>query len=190
MSSEETKRDRVRRLVIAPMQEAGFRFRHGTDAEKAQAALDRMADALGYMSDAGLEDLRACLMTKGEGAQRCFWPAHATVLGFAEMRERRPLEEVPELLRWFRSEAGPKAAAAGRLVAEYLFWKDRKHPPVSPQARKYVSDRAHEMARRLQILAEREASGRLVDAEELAFRDWYNRLEARVTALLPGQDAA
>lgn len=185
----ETGRDRVRRLLIGPLQEAGFRFRKGTVEDKAQADLDRIADSLGYLSDRALDVLRASLLTKGEGAARCFWPAYATIVGLAEAFEPRPLEEVPEIARWFRSAAGREAMATDRLAAEFAFWEKLKRPPVSIQDKQRVGQRAAEWRDRALRIRDRVNRGIDPfpgDAEWLA---WYDALTARAASLV-GERAA
>lgn len=187
----ESKRGRVRRLVIEPLQADGFRFRRGTDDSKARAALDRLADALGYMSDTGLTVLRAALATKGEGSARCFWPAHATVIGLAEAFEPRPLREIPELRRWFASRAGAEALLAGRHVAEYEFWRQKKRPPISRQDGRLVAERAQEWQSRAERIRDRLRRGvPLLQAEDQAWLEWYEARGREVEALIEAERAA
>jgi len=145
----ESKRGRVRRLVLDPLSGEGFRFRHRTSEDKQAAELARLADALVYMSDGGLRVLRISLATKGEGSQRHFWPSFATVVGFAEAFEKRPLGELPQLLSWFASAAGREALKGQRLVVEYQFWVARKRPPISDQDKRNVLAHARDMEERV-----------------------------------------
>jgi hypothetical protein len=99
----ESDRDRVRRLLLAPLQTGGMRFK------REQRQLDQIGDDLAYLSDAALVDVRLSLRTKGQGTDRCFWPARVTILLLAETRQARPLNELPSLLRWFAFNAGKRA---------------------------------------------------------------------------------
>lgn len=190
MGSEETKteskRGRVRRLVIDPLIADGFRKRRETDEATHKANLDRIADALGYMSDAGLKALRASLATKGEGSARQFWPSFATVSGLANDFEKRPLEEEPELLRWFRSEAGREAMAADRLVAEYRFWTWYKRPPVRPADKAKVEEKASYYRDRAFRVRDRISRGFEPLFDDGAFLAWYEAQVAYVTGLVEG----
>ncbi len=169
----ETKRDRVRRLLIDPLKADGFRFAKGVTAEDAKTRLDRLADDLAYLKDDGLDALRVSLRTKGEGAARCFWPAPATVLGLAESFQRRPLDELPALLRWFASAAGGAAVLGDRLVAEYWFWTMHKRPPVKPMDKKMVADKAGEWRRRVELAKDRIARGHTMPDDEAQWLQWY-----------------
>ena len=187
MSSEvqETKRDRVRRLLIGPLQEAGFRHPAKSDAAKNQAELDRIADSLAYLNDRDLGRMRALLLTKGEGSARHFWPSYATIMGFAEACRPRPLEAVPELLGWFRSRAGEAALAGDRLVAEYLFWEKLKRPPIYPQDKARVAERAAEWSSRAERIRERQSRpDRGVMADDVEWLAWYDALHTRVAAIV------
>ena len=181
---KEANRERVRRLVIEPLAARGFRFAKGVADEDQRKALDGLADLIGYMSDGGLRVLEESLRTKGEGSQRCFWPSHATIGGLAEAFESRPLDELPGLLRWFASEAGRLALADERLVAEYLFWKSKKRPPVSPQDRKLVADHAAEMRSKAERIRDRISRGVAPLFDDGEWLAWFDKTEAKVKGYL------
>lgn len=186
---QETKRDRVRRLVLTPLAEAGFRFPRGTSDDAGKRDLDRLADGLGYLPDDKLDALRVSLMTKGQGTARCFWPSYASVIGLAEAFHPRPLTEVPEILRWFKSAAGSAALQGGRLVAEYRFWERKKRPPVSDQDRRRVAEVAADWQRRAALTRERLADGRGVAQDDQAWLNWYEKTEAMLRAMVDGVEA-
>lgn len=183
----ETKRDRVRRLLLDPL---GFRFRKGTDPEEGKKALNRIADDLAYMAEDRLRALKDMLATKGQGADRNFWPDHATFIAFAEMVEPRPVEELPALLSWFGSVEGPTAMRSGQLVETWQFIERRKKPPVTPQERALVLEQAAKNARRIQIIEERRRDGRTVDAEDAAWERWYLGLRGRCEDIVARERAA
>lgn len=144
----ESKRDRVRRLLLDPLADHGFRFKRGVTDDDAKAKLAQIADDLAYMSDAGLKAMFQSMRLKGEGSSRDFWPSRAAFLGLAEALEKSPLEEAPALLRWFASVEGPKALQAKTHVAQYLFWSKNKRPPASVHDWRSVRDHAERMAER------------------------------------------
>jgi hypothetical protein len=182
----QSNRDRVRGLLFDPL---SFRFPRSVDAEAAKKALNRIADDLAYLSDASLAALRDIMRTKGEGSSRNFWPDHATFIGFAEVIQRRPIEDLPALSSWFGSIEGPRAAMQGILVETFLFIADRKMPPVTDGARRQVASKAAENARRLQIIAERRAAEMAIDVGELEFERWYRDQRARCEALMRSERA-
>lgn len=181
---KEANRERVRRLLIDPLASRGFRFAKGTPEEEQRKQLDGLADLVGYMTDSGLMVLEESLRTKGEGSQRCFWPSHASIGGLAEAFEARPLEELPGLLRWFASEAGRLALADERLVAEYLFWKSKKRPPVLMQDRKLVSDHAAEMRSKAERIRDRISRGVAPLFDDGEWLAWFDKTEAKVRGYL------
>ena len=168
----ETKRDRVRRMLLDPL---GFRSPKGVDQATERKFLDGLADELSYMADDRLHALMIMLRSKGEGKQRNQWPDFATFRCFAEMVQPRPLAELPSLIRWFRSVAGPKAIAAGTLVETWQWFEERKAPPVTPQAISMVTAKAADNRRRVQVLEEKVNAGITVDPGEAAFVAWYRR---------------
>lgn len=187
----ETKRDRVRRLLLDPL---GFRHPRSMDEAAGRKFLDRLADELSYMADDRLSALRDMMRSQGQGSARNQWPDHASFIGFAEVVQPRPLEELPALLRWFGSVEGPRAAADGQLVETWEYIRKKKVPPVSPQARLVVADWAKENARRLLIITERIDQGRTIPADDDQWRRWYLACRDKCMALVEreraGKDAA
>lgn len=189
---EEGKRDRVRRLLIVPLAEDGMRFRHGTPADKQKQMLDRLADDLSYMSDAGLLALREWMRSHGDGASKSFWPVPVAVITTAESFEPRPLEELPALRRWFASAAGRAALDGNRLVAEYEFWRKFKRPPVQPRDRDAVARRAAEWLSKAERIEDRLARGLAPLHDDADWLEWYLSTTARAKALVVAkvEDAA
>lgn len=182
----ETKRDRVRRLLIHPLEEDGFRKRKAKPDEMHHAFLNRIADNLAYMSDANLRLLQRMLVTKGEGSQKNFWPDYVTIVGWAEEIEPSPLAEDPVILSWFRSKAGPLAMEADCHVETYDFICRKKRPPMARET-VYITDTAK--ARREQhvrwqtLIKER---GPKNYREEAYRMQQFAEREANVRALIEG----
>jgi hypothetical protein len=177
----ETNRDRVRRLLFAPL---GFRWPKGHDAERGRAALDALADELGYMSDEALAVLARMMRVHGQGSARCFWPDRASFLGFAHLVQPLPLTEDPKLLSWFASIEGQRMVAEGTLVETYRYFERRRVPPATPEARRVVEAEAREAARRLEVIDGKRRYGVEIAAAE---RDWelqYLGLRARLEEMV------
>lgn len=196
MTDVETKRGRVRRLLIDPLAGGyggmGFRFPKGTDEKKQRSYLDWMADWLGYLGDEELVVLRACLSAHGDGAKRCFWPPRATVVFFAQAARPRPIETWPECASWFASVEGPKARDAGTLVATMLFIERNIRPPYTPKDRREVTKEAADLQRRHDAARERVARDRAF-SDDAQFLAWHAELKQRAEALVDAgkqEDAA
>lgn len=182
---QEANRARVRRLFIEPLVRDGMRFKHGTSHEDQRRRLDQMADDLGYLSDDSLAVLAACMVSKGEGANRVFWPSRVSILSFAEAREPRPLEDVPGLRSWFISAAGRTAAGIpGRLIAEFSFWKRHKRPPLGDREWEAVNRNAADFARRVELIQDRMARGVRVDEVDARWLARYEQTEAMLRGWL------
>jgi len=183
----QSNRDRVRQLLFVPL---AFRFKAGSDLVEGRRMLDRIADDLGYLSDAELATLLACVQTKGEGSCKAFWPSAATFRGWAEVVRPRPLDELPALVSWFASVEGPRAKADGTLVALWRWFEEKKIPPYQPEMRAVVAKRAADYARRLAVIADRQARGvfdparHATDADDAAFAGWHAQRLAHVEAVL------
>lgn len=184
---QETGRGRIRRLLFDPLEGDGFRKSAKVSADRHKDAMARLADDICYLSDDGVERLRLMLRTKGEGKSRDVWPSVATILGWAELIEARPLRELPRLLSWFASIEGPRAAREGVLVESYLFFRDRKRPPIQPGGSypMIIVDRARENQSRLRRCKERVANGRAT-ADDRSFVEWYEGVQKYCNGLISG----
>jgi hypothetical protein len=178
----ESKRDRVRRLFTSRLDDLGFR-RHG-NVKVADHGLNmvKLIDALTYMSDHSMNVLYDMLKSKGQGRDRDIWPSRATILGYAELVEPRAIEELPSLIRWFRSVEGPKAQRDGTLVETWMYFQTHKVPPV--RARRQIVDNAKKNAHKLELYRERVQRDKATPDEQ----HWIERYEKRLAyckALLP-----
>lgn len=183
----ESKRDRVRRLLLDPLADHGFRFKRGVTEDDARTKLAQIADDLAYMSDAGLKAMFQSMRLKGEGSSRDFWPSRAAFLGLAEALEKSPLEEAPALLRWFASVEGPKALQGQTHVAQYLFWSKHKRPPVSVHDWRSVREHADRMADRAMRVKDKMDRGVEVWPDDEAWYRRYTDLDALVRGYVEDQ---
>lgn len=185
-SDKETKRGRVRRLLIAPLQADGMRMPARTPAEDERAYLDRLCDELSYLTDASLEAVRVWMARHGEGSQRCFWPKMVSVLSVADAYQPRAVEDFPALVSWLSSVAGEAAWREGRLVAEFEFLMRRKRPPVSDQDRRLVHETGATWKARADRVRERIARGVEPFGDDGQWLDWYQATHARAKAIVDG----
>ena len=177
----ETNRDRVRRLVFAPL---GFRHPARLTEADGRALLDQIADELGYMTDANLSALARMLRVQGQGSARNWWPDRATFVAVAHLVQPLPLEQDQKLLSWFGSVEGQRMVQDGTLVETYRYLEARRVPPATPEARKLVLDQAHENARRVRITREKQRAGIGVAPDDARFADVYEADVARLAALV------
>ncbi|MCI5096644.1 MAG: hypothetical protein MRY77_10055, partial [Rhodobacteraceae bacterium] len=97
--------------------------------------------------------LHDMLKSKGQGRDHDVWPARATVLFLAEHIQPRPVEELPGLLRWFKSVEGPKAAREGTLVETWAYFRKYKRPPI--HAQRQILEEAQSNRRKLELSQDR-----------------------------------
>lgn len=189
MTEVETKRGRVRRLLIDPLASGyggmGFRFPKGVDEKKQRSYLDWLADWLGYLSDEELKRLRSCLSVHGAGASKTEWPSRGTIAFFAQAARARPLETWPECASWFASVEGPKAKDEGTLVATLRFIERNVRPPYSPKDRALVADDAKALLSEYEEAKVRLDLRRGFPSDE-EFVRWYDQQLARAEALIGG----
>lgn len=185
MQSEEQKekRDRVWDLLINPLIDQGMTRKRGVTVDDHDKMLKRLASDLAYMSGDSLETLREMLARAGTGDKRDIWPSPITIAKWAEEIEPRPFEEIPGLIRWFKSVEGPKAVAENTLVETYEFFHSMKRPPIGYAATQ-VRERAAQNMRNLERVRERMERG-VADEDDIAWKRWYERKLAYCRSLVP-----
>ncbi|WP_147127802.1 hypothetical protein [Shimia ponticola] len=165
----EGKRQRVRRLLIDPLEQSGMRFPKKVSEADAKRKIASLCDELAYLSDAALQQVRWWATRNGQGSARCFWPDRVSFLSCAHAFEPQRIEDNPNVESWFASRAGVEAAAVpGRLVAELRFWQKYLRPPIKDQERKLVADRAAQWAAQAEREAEKRSRNVSYDHEFLA----------------------
>ena len=104
------------------------------------------------------------------------------------MRPSSPWLRLPSPARWRRcrasppgsaSAAGRAALAEGRLVEEYRWWLSKHRPPLNPQERRIIADRAGAAQSKVARLRERIGLRLPVDATD---REWLHAYEAHQEA--------
>lgn len=178
----ESKRARVRRLVVSPLTTSGMRFKQGTPLDKQRSSLNRICDELVRLDDRQLVMMRLWMEVNGEGSAKCFWPAFVSIAGYAGCLRPRPIEDLPELASWMGSVAGTAAAGVpGRLVMELRFIEKKRRPPVLPGEKEMIAHRSAELHQEVLRAREMRECGRMYD-EALLSR--YERDNARAEALV------
>lgn len=181
----ENKRARVRRLLIEPLEALGMRRGAKMPADVFKTKMNSMIDALTYMSDQRLAVLFEMLKTKGEGRSHDLWPSPATILGIAEFVQPRPIQELPNLLSWFRSVEGPKCLEAGTLVETWQYFQRNKRPPIHAKQQIEVSAKRHQ--HRCQLTRERMGRG-TADPDDIRWLQRYEQRQAYCRTIVLGDD--
>lgn len=184
---KESNRDRVRRLLLAPL---GFRSPKGTDPLAERMTLDGIADDLAYLADSDLGVLARMLAVHGDGSAKCFWPPRATFVGLAHVVRPLPLDQDPKLVSWFASVEGQRMVQDGTLVETWLWFERNRVPPAKPNQRALVLEQARANARRLQVVQERSGYGWTVASDEAEWAGWYGQKLADLRALVEREQAA
>ena len=179
----ETKRARVRRLFIDPLSDWGFVKSPKVTRDHFEELMPKMTDQLTYLSDDSLAVLFDMIKTKGEGPNKRFWPSRATITGFAELIQPRPVEEIPALISWFKSIEGPRmrSAGAGTMVATYQFFRDRKVPPVKAAA--IIKQNAADFDRQVELIEDRKRR-HVATPTELEWLSWFRSVERKCLAVI------
>lgn len=146
-TGQESKRSRVKRLLITPLQEEGMKPKRGVDAQTHRAFIDRLCDEVAYLPDVGLIALRRWAEVNGGGSARNIWPEFVSFAAMAQTHTARPIEELPEVASWFISRAGEAAMQRpGMLVAELRFIEHKRRPAFrgdrGVQERRAIAEKA------------------------------------------------
>lgn len=163
-------RERVRAVLIGPLEAAGLGRRRRVSAEEHGKMLARLAERLWYMHEAELAGLRDLCIRQAGGDGR-WWPEEAVVLHWAWRLRCPPPEESPYLASLMRSALGRRAQAEGWGVALY-----RTARRLGPPPGRYVEFRLREQAeddrRRAARIEERLADGVADEADRHWLAAW------------------
>lgn len=174
---EESKRGRVRRLLIEPLDALGFKRAAKVPDDVFKTKMDRMIDSLTYMSDRNFAVMFDMLKSKGEGRGRDVWPSAATIYGIAELVQPRPISELPSLLSWFQSVEGPKCRDAGTLPETWKYFQIFKRPPSPSAVRRIAKDATRNQSRVSRIRERMDRDGGKVSDDDVS---WLRRYEKRL----------
>jgi hypothetical protein len=128
----ESREARVRRLLVAPLEEEGMRRPRSRSAEAHQDWIARIARRVAYLSDAHLALLREVVGRNGQGKDRAEWPAELSILAWAHALEPPPDEDSRLVSSYLASAAGLRAWGEGPAVAVALrsFLRKWGRPPA------------------------------------------------------------
>ncbi|MFW2541519.1 hypothetical protein ACN2XU_02675 [Primorskyibacter sp. 2E107] len=178
----ETKRDRVRRILITPLLRAGMRKQTRQKADEYADMLVRLADKLAYLDEQHLRGLAAFATRWAKGKARNEWPDEVTLVSRAYELQSPPPRKCDYVVSVMRSKAGELARSHGYHVE--LFTAARSFGP--PFSKLDLSRIANEARRnraeldRVRGLADRGA----VPVERQQWMDWYLRHEAEALAIM------
>lgn len=177
-------RTRVRKLLIEPLEAMGLRRKRNVRAEDHAKAVERLVEALAYMSPDGLAALRSVVERLADGPLRNEWPPELVVKRFAWGIEQPPPRTDRLVTSYMRSAAGKRAweecpFLASELVRYLLRWR---RPPLDP-AWDGMRARAAERRRDFGAAERREEEGRDSEADRQVLAEWRGVRE-RVRALV------
>ncbi|WP_417257367.1 hypothetical protein [Celeribacter sp.] len=174
-------RARVRALLIDPLEEGGMRKGPRVSVGDHKDAMTKLADRVGYMSDAGLRGLGEYLI-KFAG-ERQVWPAMNVILAQAWGMEMPPSKESDYVQSVLSSRLGEEALRGG-WHAELLTDMRKKRPvPTGVYAKKLLAERAQGNRDRAAVYADRIKRGVGTD-EARAFVDGYAAMKAEAAAII------
>lgn len=170
-------RERVRELVIRPLQADGLVRANGATVADHEAFEAWMAEKLAYLSPANLTMMRLFLRAHATGPAKNVWPCKATVLNHAHDLQAPPDTENPIMQSWLHSRAGEAALAKGVHVETYLFlkglvMKGRPRAPLEAD-QKLIKRRAEDNRRRRELIQEKIDAGRHVLEDDRGWFYWY-----------------
>lgn len=172
------KRERVRRLLIQPLEADGLVRDRRTKAGEHAAFLEKLADRLGYLTDENLVTLKRFVRARATGEAHNVWPGFATILNHAQDLQTPPDPENPIMQSWLHSRQGEALMARGEHVETYLFLtglvaKGRPRPPL-PAEKRMIANRARDMARKRTLIVERIDGGVHVPEDDRRWLAWYD----------------
>ena len=164
---QESKRGRVRRLLIEPLEAWGMcrppvRLNGKTRNEaqtladtKHKAFIARICDELAHMTDNELFAMQRWFQVQGQGKDRRHWPEFVSIAGAAHGYRPVPVADIPEVASWFKSRKGIELShSSALLVAHLRFITKFRHTPVKPEDVAKVDRKAADLAAQWKLCME------------------------------------
>lgn len=183
------RRERVRALMIAPLEAAGMRKARGQSDDDHAAFLKALAVRLAYLEPGDFPALVNWAEMNGEGKAKDVWPSEIAFVRAAHALRRPPDHVQPMIVRWMRSEAGRAARQASEfhLAAALGYMRQNRRPPNFERYGVAAVNREAEEMRLIIERAQRAADNGVErpDLEDAAAR--VRRLVAEALSLVEGQ---
>lgn len=183
----ETKRDRVRRLLIKPLLDAGMKKQTRMPAGDYLEFQVRLADKLSYLPDIHLRGLVVQVMRMAKGPERNQWPDEVSITNWAHDLQVPPPRKHPFAISVLRSRAGKRARDLG-YHAELLIALRKSGPPFSKYDLRRMPEEARENREELDRVA-RLVQGGSAPIERRQWRDWYLRHQQEAIAIMDADEA-
>ena len=171
-SVEPKGREKVRALLIDPLQEEGMRRPARETVAQHNKNLTKLAGWLSYMTPENLIEMRRVVRDNAEGKRLDAWPSIVSVRNLAHRMQRPPLDEKHISYTWLASVEGPPARAGGYLVELYEWLKVHGKPPHLGLPK--IRDEAYDNRRKRELTEERIGRGTALE-EDRVWLEWYLR---------------
>jgi len=140
---EETKRDRVRRLLINPLEATGMRKQARMKEADHAEMLVRLADRIAYLPDLHLKGLVVWCTRNAKGKEGNQWPDEVSIIRQAMFLQSPPPRSCSYVVSVLRSQAGRNARVMGYLTELYMA-ASKYGPPFSKLSLERLADQARE----------------------------------------------
>lgn len=176
----ESGRARVKRVLIGRLEAGGMMRKRGVSVADHDAAMDKLADRLAYMSEQGLKGLAMYLVRMS--GERNVWPALNIVLSAAWSMEPPPPTGNDYLVSLMRSRAGEAALSGGYALELYAEAKRLGPPPSKYQTAK-LRERAGDNRHRVGVIEGKIKRG-CASEEDRRWLENYYKFSAEAEALI------
>lgn len=181
-ASAETKRDRVRRILIDPLLQAGMKKQTRMKQPEYEAFQIKLCDRLSHMSDKNLLGMVSFITRHAKGGERNQWPDEVSIVSCALSIQPPPPRSCPYVVSVLKSEAGQRAKTLGYHVELFMFVR-KFGPPFSKVNRKKLADEAQENRKEMSRVVNAIERGTALE-ERRQWLDWYLRHEAEALAII------
>lgn len=181
-TGQESKRDRVRRILINPLLRAGMRKQNKMKADQYSEMLTRLADKLSYLDELHLRGLEPKIIRHAKGKERNEWPAEVSIISWAYEVQSPPPRKCAYVVSVLKSKAGARALEYGYLP-ELLMALRTFGPPFSKLDLQQLAQTARANRQDLKRVREMIERG-TAPLERRQWMDWYLRHEREAKAIM------
>lgn len=177
----------VRTLFVQRLDEAGIRPGRGRLVRDHREMLDRLVGHLAYMAPDNLRTLATETIRAAGGPLHDLCPSEATIRGFAEGLQRKPVAMRRIVTSWLASVEGPHARAGGWLTDLYRWLLRHGRPPTAYDLRQ-IRDTAEGNRRLAGVMTDRLERGALSQPDRVWLSRWIDDSRAAERLVAAGEE--
>lgn len=183
-------KERVRQILIEPLQQRGMVRKRGQKVEQVDRMLASLEARLAYMTADNLGALAEVVERYAEGPKKNVWPAEVSICNWARRLQLPPASESRLVRSYLQSVAGRRAQSEGYLVELFYYLKKWGAPPAGDWAIGKIKAEAEDNQQRRANIERLRDEGRASPSDLQWLSRYWAALERCTAIITAGAEGA